>query len=68
VRVEDPIPWKAADVVEAPVSALALDQRGAGPLADAPGGLPASSAMLTGPEARAVAAGAPLAIVPEALH
>ncbi len=36
VRVEEPIPREAADVVEAPVGAPVLDQRGAGALADAP--------------------------------
>jgi hypothetical protein len=68
VRVEERIPWKAADVVEAPVGTPVLDQWGAGPLADAPGGLPAPRAILAGPEARPVAAGALLALVPEALN
>jgi len=68
VCVEELIPRKTADVVEAPVSAPVPDQWGAGALADAPGGLPAPGAMLAGPEARPVAAGALLVLVPEALN
>ena len=66
--VEESIARKAADVVEAPVCAPVHDQRGAGPLADAPGGLAAPGAMLARPEARALAAGALFPFVPEALN
>ena len=61
------MPGEAAHVVEAPVGTPVLDQRGSGPLADAACGLPAPGAILTGPEARPIAAGTLLAIVPEAL-
>jgi hypothetical protein len=67
VRVEERIPGEAAHVVEAPVGAPVFHQRGSAPLADAPGGLPAPGAILLGPKARAVAAGALLALVPAAL-
>ena len=66
VHVEERIVRKAAHVVEAPVGAPVLGQRGAGPLANAPGGLPTPGAILAGPEARPVAAGAVLALVTEA--
>ncbi len=68
VRVEERIPQEAADMVEAPVGAPVVNQRGTGPLADAPGGLPAPGAMLAGPKARPVAAGALLAFVTGALN
>ncbi len=67
MRVDEPVPRKAPDVVEAPVGAPVLDQRGSGALADAPGGLPAPGAILAGPEARPVAAGAIFPFVPEVL-
>jgi hypothetical protein len=51
VRVEKRIARKAAHVVEAPVCAPVVDQRGTGPLADAPGGLSALGAILAEPEA-----------------
>jgi hypothetical protein len=66
VRVEEPIPWKAADVVEAAIGTSVLDQRGAGPLADAPGGLTTCGAILAGPEARPAAAEALFTFVPVA--
>jgi len=68
VRVEEPIAREAAHVVEAPVGAPVFDQWGAGPLADAPCGLSALGAILKGPEARPVAAGAPLTLMPQALN
>jgi len=69
VRVEERIPRKAADVVEAPFfGAPVLNQRVAGPLADATCEFAAPGAVLAGPEARPVAAGAPLALVSEALN
>ncbi len=56
MRVEEETPRQAADVVEAPVGAPVLDQRGAGPLADAAGGLAARGAreghLLGGGEGR----------------
>ena len=55
-------------MVEAPVGVPVLNQRGAGALADAPSGFSAPGAILAGPEARPVAAGALLALVPEALN
>ncbi len=68
MRVEEETPRQAADVVETPFGAPVLDQRGAGALADAPSRLTAPGAMPAGPEARPVAAGALLALVPEALN
>ena len=68
VRVEERVPREATDVVEAPVRAPVLDQGGTGSLANAPGGLSAPGAILAGPVARPVAAGALLILVPEALN
>jgi len=68
MRIEERIARKAADVVEAPFGAPVLDQRGSGPLADAACGLSAPGAILAGPVARPVAAGAVLPFVLEALH
>ncbi len=68
VCIEERIPRKTAHVVEAPVGTPVLNQRGAGALANAPGWLSTLGAILAGPEARPVAAGALLSFVSEALN
>jgi len=65
-RVEFACARQAADVVEAAVAVPIPYEREAGSLASAACRLAAPCAMLGGPKARAVAAGALLALVSEA--